>query len=391
MSTPHHALHVFPSFVPGGSQVRTAALMNGLGDAWRHTVLSMDGKDEARAMVDSSVRLDLVPKPAGARGFFGTLKALQGLLRELAPDLVCTYNWGAIETVLAVNSLGGLPVIHHEDGFGPDEAAGFKKRRVWMRRYLLKRVPAVVVPSHNLGRIARELWRVPERQLHVVPNGVDLSRFTAAGAPDAPDLRAELGIPAGAFVVGTVGHLRAEKNYPRLIEALAEARRLAPDADVRVLLVGDGAERAAIVARADDLGVREALHLAGHRAECAPAYRAMDVFTLSSDTEQMPISLVEAMASSLPAACTDVGDVRLMVPPEGADEVVPLDATRAAGDGSDASARALAERFVALAADPARRARLGEAGRARAHADYTLEAMLATYRGLYEGLLFDRG
>ena len=160
---------------------------------------------------------------------------------------------------------------------------------------------------------------------------------------------------------------------------------------MRVLLVGDGAERAAIVARADDLGVREALHLAGHRAECAPAYRAMDVFTLSSDTEQMPISLVEAMASSLPAACTDVGDVRLMVPPEGADEVVPLDATRAAGDGSDASARALAERFVALAADPARRARLGEAGRARAHADYTLEAMLATYRGLYEGLLFDRG
>ena len=390
MSTPHHALHVFPSFVPGGSQVRTAAILDGLGGAWRHSVLSMDGKDEARAMVGSDVDLTMVPKPPGGRGFFGTLKALQGLLRELSPDLVCTYNWGAIETVLAVNSLGGLPVIHHEDGFGPDEAAGFKRRRIWMRRYLLKRVPAVVVPSHNLGRIARELWRVPERQLHVVPNGVDLSRFDGTATPGDPDLRAELGIPADAFVVGTVGHLRAEKNYPRLVDALAEARRLAPDADVRVLLVGDGDERATVEARAAALGVRDALHLAGHRADCAPAYRAMDVFCLSSDTEQMPISLVEAMASSLPAACTDVGDVRLMVPPEGADEVVPLDPTRGSADGPDASARALAARFVALAADPDRCARLGAAGRARAHADYALEVMLATYRDLYTGLLFDR-
>ncbi|MDF1798827.1 MAG: glycosyltransferase [Planctomycetota bacterium] len=390
MDTPRevrHALHVFPSFVPAGSQTRTAAIINGLGPRWRHSVLSMDGKDSARTLVDADIRLDLVPAPKKA-GLFTTLKSLQALLREHEPDLICTYNWGSIETILAVRSLAGFPLIHHEDGFGPDEKDGFKRRRTWARRYLLKRVPAVVVPSHNLGRIAKDLWRVPEGRLHVVPNGVDLARFARASAGQAPgDLRAELGIPHQAFVVGSVGHLRAEKNYPRLVHALATARELAPEQDQRLLLVGDGDERPALEALASELGLASHVHFAGHRADCAPAYRAMDLFCLSSDTEQMPISLVEAMASSLPAVSTEVGDVRLMMPKEAAGNVVPL-ASEPGTDQPDSAALGLARRFVALASDPTERARLGELGRTKAHAEYAFDQMLRFYEGLYEGLVF---
>jgi len=382
-----HALHVFPSFVPAGSQTRTAAIINGLGPRWRHSVLSMDGKDTARALVDPDIRLDMVPAPKKA-GLFGTLKDLQALLRDLGPDLVCTYNWGSIETILAVRSLAGFPLIHHEDGFGPDEKGGFKRRRIWARRYLLKRVPAVVVPSHNLGRIASDLWRVPAGRLHVVPNGVDLARFAKAeDGHTQGDLRAELGIPHQAFVVGSVGHLRPEKNYPRLLHALAAARELAPHQDPRLLLVGDGDERAALEALATELGLDGHVHFAGHRADCAPAYRAMDVFCLSSDTEQMPISLVEAMASSLPAVSTDVGDVRLMVPPEASSNVVPLGPDSGSA-GPDEAAMGLAGRFAALAADPTERARLGELGRSKAHAEYAFDQMLRFYEDLYEGLVF---
>lgn len=368
-----HILHVFPSFEPGGSQVRTTALMAAFGPEFRHSVLSMNGTLTAREMLPTGFELGIVePPPAG--GFFGTLRALGQRFQELAPDLLCTYNWGAIESVLAAGSLAKPPVIHHEDGFGPDEAHGLKRRRTWTRRYALKRATAVIVPSHNLGRIARKKWRVPEAQLHVVPNGVELEAFDAArNRAPASALREELGIPAAAFVVGSVGHLRAEKNYPRLVEALAEASELAPEQDWRLLLVGDGAERAAIEVRARALGVSERLHFAGHRENCAPALGAMDVFCLSSDTEQMPISLVEAMAAERPAVCTAVGDVALMLPAGSEELVVPL------AEG----ARGLAVRLVALASDSERRTSLGRAGRTKAHAAFGFDTMRATYRDLY--------
>jgi glycosyltransferase involved in cell wall biosynthesis len=136
------------------------------------------------------------------------------------------------------------------------------------------------------------------------------------------------------------------------------------------------------------------VHFAGHRADCAPAYRTMDLFCLSSDTEQMPISLVEAMASGRPGVCTDVGDVRRMMPPEAAASVVPLAprdpaSPHSGGPGPDPAAAGLAERFVALAAEPEERRRLAELGRAKAHAEYGFDQMLAFYAGLYEQLCFD--
>jgi glycosyltransferase involved in cell wall biosynthesis len=373
MSTAPHILHVFPSFVPGGSQVRTTALMAGFGASFRHSVMSMDGKLEARSMLPPDFPLGVVEAPPKA-GLFGTLRALRAVFEVTSPELVCTYNWGAIESVMAARSFGDLAVIHHEDGFGSDEAGGLKRRRTWTRRFALGRVDAVVVPSHNLGRIASKKWKVYPAQLHVVPNGIDLERFhPAASEAAARALRDELGIPQAAFVVGTVGHLRPEKNIPRLVEALSLARAQAPTHDWRLLVVGDGAERPTIAARASELGLSELVHFAGHRADCAPAVRAMDIFCLSSDTEQMPISLVEAMACERPAVSTDVGDVARMVPASGSDLLVPL------SDG----AAGLATRLASLAADPERRVALGSEGRQRVLDEYGFDTMLATYRRLY--------
>ena len=108
-------LHVFPTFVAGGAQVRTVRLMEALGSAYRHAVLALDGRTEARALVPDRVSLELFPPPPRA----GTLVSATRLWRLLAarsPDLVCTYNWGSIDAVLAAR-LRGIPVLHHEDGF----------------------------------------------------------------------------------------------------------------------------------------------------------------------------------------------------------------------------------------------------------------------------------
>ncbi len=376
MSERPRLLHVFATFAPGGPQVRAARLFDALGDAYEHAVVAMDGRTDARELVPPHVPLELVDAPPRT-GTFRTLRALRGLLDATPHDLLLTYNWGAIEALLAARARGETRLVHHEDGFGPDEAAGFKRRRIWLRRFVLKEV-TVVVPSHTLETIARARWKVPASRLHVIPNGIDTETFTPAAddgvARDA--LRAELGVPAGTFLVGSVGHLRAEKNFARLVRTLART-----PASLQLLLVGDGEERAAIERTASELGVADRVHLAGHRSDLAPLYRAMDAFAISSDTEQMPVALLEAMASGLAVASTDVGDVRAVLPDEQAELVVPL--TRRAAE-TEATLAAALER---LGGDPALRATLGAANRARCATRYAFAAMLAAHRARWDAAL----
>jgi glycosyltransferase involved in cell wall biosynthesis len=251
--------------------------------------------------------------------------------------------------------------LHTEDGFGPDEAAGQKPRRVLTRRLAL-RWSQVALPSTVLLRAAREVWRLPERRLHHIPNGLDIRRFR----PDGPG--AGITVPGEGPVIGTVAALRPEKNIARLLRACALLR--GEGHRFRLLVIGDGAERPALEALAGELGLAGCTLFAGHVPDPAAAYRAMDLFALSSDTEQMPFSVMEAMASAVPVAATDVGDVRVMLPSEGAAHIAARD---------DA---ALAAAIRPLLRDAALRARLGAASRAKAERDYDEETMFQAYAAL---------
>jgi glycosyltransferase involved in cell wall biosynthesis len=366
-------LHVFATFAPGGPQVRTARLMNAFGGAYRHSVVSMDDRTDARELVDAGVPLEVLPTPP-RRGSLATARAMRALLREHRPDLLLTYNWGSIDTALAGRTLGVRAWIHAEDGFLPDEAAGQKGRRVWMRRLLLRGASRVIVPSRNLERIATELWKLPPALVDWVPNGIDTADFPPADGN--AELRAKLGIPADALVVGSVGHLRGEKNFARLLTAVA---RLGPQ--VHLLLVGDGDERPRLEKLSQAPLLAGRTHLAGHREQLGPWYRAMDVFAMSSDTEQMPVALLEAMSAALPVASTDVGDVRAMMPDAQAELVVPLGA---------GSVERLADALRSLADDPELRRRLGGANRARVEELFTFEAMVRAYEERYGAALARR-
>lgn len=362
-----HLVHVFSTFAPAGPQVRTTKLIAHCGARARHTILAMDGRTDARELLAPGLDVRFVPAPPKA-GTLATVPRMRAVLRELAPELVLTYNFGAIDSVIAARMLG-IRVVHHEDGFLPDEAHGLKLRRSWMRRACLRGDVDVVVISANLQRIARETWGIAERRLHFVPNGLELARFEPRDGALA--LRASLGISPNALVVGAVGHLRPEKNVPRLLRAVASCARAH---DVHVLLVGDGPERARIeeLARAPELAGR--VHCVGYQADPRPQYRAMDVFALTSDTEQMPIALLEAMASALPVVATEVGDVRAMVPDAAREFIVSL--------GADCDA-ALASALARLATDAALRARLGALGRARVAEHFSFATMAARYEALY--------
>lgn len=365
MSAPH-ILHIFSTFAPAGPELRAVRLIHATGAAYRHSILAIDGCTDAASELSDreDVRvLDALPKA----GTLKTTRRLRKLLRAEAPDLVCTYNFGALDGALA--AVGSkVPVLHHEDGFNADEAQRFKRRRVWMRRALLPLTHKVIVPSKLLEELARDLWRLAPKKIERIPNGIEAASFEAADGN--PALRAELGIPESACVVGFMGHLRPVKNAARLLEA---TEPLATAHDLHLLLLGDGEERAALEAHAAQGDLAGRVHLVGHKSDPRSYLRAMDIFALSSDSEQHPVALLEAMACALPVASTRVGDVEHILGEVQHPYITPLE-TGAGG---------LRSALKKLSSDPSLRARLGKKNAARVEEEFTHTQMIERHEALW--------
>ncbi len=310
---PQVLLHAFSTFALGGAQARFVALANAWAqeDAragvqrFKHVIVAMDGHYEAGDRLVPEVNWERMPLPVVRGSGLANRKKFRQVLRELHPDQLLTYNWGAIEWA-AANWPRVVRHLHVEDGFGPDEAVAQLPRRVWTRRVLLglAGVP-LAVPSQRLAQLAKGWW-VPAHRLYFVPNGVPLPPVVPAPG---------LSVEDRPLVVGTVAGLRPEKNLARLIKAFAALRRLQP---CRLMLVGDGAERGRLERLAAELGVAQDVMFTGYVTNPRDYIRQFDLLALSSDTEQQPLALLEAMAEGVPVLSTRVGDVGSMVAPEAA-------------------------------------------------------------------------
>jgi glycosyltransferase involved in cell wall biosynthesis len=285
-------------------------------------------------------------------------------------DLVLTYNWGAMDAVMAHTVFGqfyGLPpLVHHEDGFNEDEAAGLKTSRNWYRRIALGRAAALIVPSLRLEGIALGAWQQPRARVRRIVNGIDTAAYRRKKQARADSLPRIVKHP-GEKWLGTLAGLRAVKNLPRLVRAFAGL----PD-EWQLVIVGEGPEREAIRAEAMRLGVAHRVHLPGFVAEPARAVALFDLFALSSDSEQFPISVVEAMAGGLAVVSPAVGDVTAMLAEENRGYLP--------SPGDEA---ALARNLSLLAADAALRDAVGAANQRKARAEYDERTMVSAYRMAY--------
>ncbi len=367
-------LHVFSTFATGGPQVRTAALINRFGGRFRHLIVAMDGNHACRERIDPGIDVRYPKLVFRKSDTWGNIRVFRRFLRENRPDVLVTSNWGSLEWAMA-NLPRLVRHVHMEDGFGPDEQETQLARRVWTRRLVLRR-SCVVVPSRVLQRIATDIWRLPAQRIRYVPNGVDLARFAAPpadgsdGQPGEPMTGLKLDWSGEGPVIGTVAALRAEKNLTRLLRAF---RLVLQDMPARLVIVGDGPERASLEATAQQLGIAGRVHFTGHMVETERAYRTFELFAISSDTEQMPLSVLEAMAAGLGVAGTDVGDIRNMVASENAPFIVARDD------------QALGGAMLGLLRDSASRERIGASNRAKAAREFDQEAMFAAYFALYSG------
>lgn len=371
---PAHLVHVFPSFGIGGVPLRIATVMNRLGRRYRHTVVALDGNLDAAAHVGSDVAAGYRSVALPRYSLPKALARIAAELKDLGPDLLLTYNWGAVEWALAAMLTRRGAHLHLESGFGLEEAEGLKLRRALFRRLALARTDAVVVPSHTLAAIARQSWRIPPGRIVHIANGIDCRRFAA---PPNPELRARLlGGDEAGVVVGTVAPLRPEKNVGRLLRVFRDLPTAVP---TRLLIVGDGSERAGLEAEAAALGIADRVIFAGYVAEVERVLGLIDVFVLTSDTEQMPNALLQAMANGRAIASTDVGDVRRILPAEAGRFVV-----------GKTDERALARVVADLVETPALRTAAAEANRCHVVAHHALDGMIATYDALFARVLAGR-
>ncbi|WP_445783665.1 glycosyltransferase family 4 protein [Sphingorhabdus sp.] len=363
-------LHLHSSFNVGSQESRTVRLMNHFGDQAEHTVLSaVDDAFGAEGALDRRVKVnfpkDVAPSLAGMPSM-GRYRRLAGYMKKF--HLVLSYNWRAMDGVMAhtlfTRSMNLPPLIHHEDGFDHDEIEQLKWHRNWFRTIALQRTNALVVPSKPLEKIARNIWHQPLDKICRFPNGIDTDHFNRR-----PQRSAFPGFQKrnGEIVVGTIAGLRPVKNLPRLVRAVAAA-----GPNIRLAIAGEGPDRDAIMAEAGRLGIADRVMMPGFLRDPARYIRLFDIFALSSDSEQYPVSLVEAMTSALPIISTDVGDVRDIVSRENRPFIVPR-------NDEDAFSSAIR----ALASDAALRETLGAANRLVACSQYDEETMFARYRQLY--------
>ncbi len=362
-------LHLHSSFQAGGKELRAAKLMNAFGPEFEHTVVSAEiGALGAASAIMPSIPVNFpanFPALAGAPtpGRLQRIaKAMQGF------DLVLSYNWGAMDAVMAhtifAEAMRLPPLVHHEDGFNQDEVVKLKSSRNWYRRIALGRAQALVVPSERLEDIAITVWHQPPSKVHRIVNGIPVLAY---GKKARRDVLPRVIKHPGEMWLGTLAGLRAVKNLPRLVRAFA-----AMPEHWQLVILGEGPEREAIRTEAIRLSIGHRVHLPGFAADPAKVLGLFDLFALSSDSEQFPISVVEAMAAGLAVVSPRVGDVEMMISVENRPYL--------SAPGDEAG---LAEALGVLAANPAERRLIGEANRKIARAEFDEAQMVMAYRAVY--------
>jgi len=374
-------LHLVYRFDTGGLENGIVNLINHMpGEVYRHAVVALSEvvPGFARRIKRNDVEFVSLHKPPGHGAKL--YPQLFRLFRELRPAIVHTRNLAALECQVPA-ALAGVPVrIHGEHGRDVGDLDGTRVRYQWMRRAYRPFVHHFVALSRDLADYLEAKVKVPADRIAQVYNGVDIDRFHPVPAGRAAISGCPFTDP-GLFIAGTVGRMQTVKAQTLLAQAFVRALQIEPALRdrLRLVMVGEGPLRAqaqAILAAAD---VGNLAWLPGERSDVPDVMRGLDCFVLPSLAEGISNTILECMASGSPVLATDVGGNAELVVAGATGCIVP------AGD-----VEALATGLVRMAADPARSAAMGRAGRARVEQNFSLPAMVGAYQDLYDRLLAER-
>lgn len=370
-------VHVLYRLDTGGMEHMLVTLINQTCQRYRHAVVCLEGYGALRNRIESA---DVVCVALGKRSGkdWRCYFRLWRILRDLGPDLVHTYNIGAVDVAPVARLAGVRHVVHAERGRDAADPRGESRKYRLLRRGLLLFIDRYLAVSRNLQDWLTEKVGIPSSRVACIPNGVDVTAFAGAAHERRPRRLLGAFAPPGTVLIGTVGRLDAVKDHAGLIAAfriLCEAWPRQGE-QLRLVLLGAGSLRAALESQVERGGLSAQVRLLGNRSDVAALLAEFDVFALSSIAEGMPGVVLEAMASGLPVVATDVGGVSEVVEAGVTGTLVP------AGDP-----HALAAAMHAYVADEQLRRRHGDAGCARVAAHFSLRTMVSAYVALYDELL----
>jgi glycosyltransferase involved in cell wall biosynthesis len=361
--TPVRLLFVLTSPVRGGVEEVVLALLRRLDPGEFRLALAAPGPLLDAFDADlAGVRVDAESMAGDSRS--GAAR-LAGFMRRFRPDVVNPHLFRSTAVAVLLARWHGARVVETYHG-----------REGWRRGFL---------PDRLVGRLVHRVIAVseaaraflvhgkgyPAARVTVVPNGRDLSVFRPGSAREAA--RKELGLDGAVPLVGVVGRLEPQKGHVYLLDAWPAVLREFPDA--RLLLVGDGALRGALQARAGAAGAGDSVIFAGFRADVPRMLDALDILCLPSLYEGMPLTAIEAAAMARPVVATAV---------DGTPEVVREGRTGRLVPAADAPA--LARALLDLLRDPEGARRMGQAGRDWALLRFDLDRQVAATAHVYRSV-----
>lgn len=376
-----HVMHLVHRFDTGGLENGIVNLINHMPEAaYRHTVVALTEVTAFRRRITRDDVGFVSLNKAPGQGVW-TYPRIWRLLRELRPQVLHTRNLGPLEMQLPAALAGVRARVHGEHGRELNDLDGSNRRLQRVRRLYKPFIHRYVALSQDLERYLRNRIGIAPERIRQIYNGVDTRRFHPAAdgpRPVADDPFAG----TDCWRIGSVGRMQGVKNPLLLAQAFVRALALQPSMRERARLVmtGDGPERARVVALLQEAGVAELAWLPGERADVADILRSLDAFVLPSLAEGISNTILEAMASGLPVLATAVGGNAELVADGRTGAIVP-----------SADADAMAHVLVQWYEQPESAVALGRAGRAQAERRFSLGAMVGAYQTLYDEQLATAG
>lgn len=370
---PVRILHVVDNIGMGGLQNGLANLMDRLAPArFEHILCAMRPVEDVDLQPFPEGRFRLVSHGKHREGRRFQAGALVRTIREVNPHIVHSRNWAAIEAVFA-GRWTGCRVIHSEHGLDSDTTAKEPSRRTSFRRLAFELAHRVISVSHHLRDLHAARTGFPARKITVIHNGVDHRRFFPDSAIRAR-VRGELGLLGEEFCIGCVGNLTPVKDHLTVLKSMDRLAKAC--ANWRLIFIGDGPELANLAAYLDTRPAwKRRVSFLGRSTAVPGLLNAMDTYVLSSVTEGICNSLLEAMASGLPVVVTATGGNPEVVINRESGLLFPV------GD-----AEKLADHLILLRNQSSLRQQLGQQALHRIRENFSVDSMVWKYEQLYESV-----
>ncbi len=371
------ALHIITGLATGGAELSLLKLLEGSAElrAGARVVSLRD----LGTVGPRLAALGIPVEAAGIRGSFPTPAAalrLRRLVRATRPALLQGWMYHGNLAALAARRWlgGGLPLVwnvrHSVYSLAAEKPMTARLIRLGAR--LSRRADRIIYNSRLAARQHEAIGYDASRTI-VIPNGFDTARFAPCAHHRSP-VRAELGLPPDAPLIGLIGRYHPMKDHATFLRAVALVRARCPG--VHAVMAGPDVtpENPELRVLIESLGIGGCVHAIGEVSDTARLTAALDLLCLSSSSEGFPNVVGEGMSSGVPCVVTDVGDAAWIVGDTGV--VVPPRDPEALAQGLGSL----------LAAPAATRLELGRRARQRIEARFTLPAIARQYLDLYAAL-----